>query len=285
MTDENDDGDDEALPRADHEVEVQVPPHDDSSAAASSRPVALGAVSRRTAAVMTAVGVLLGGGVGAGGTYFAMRRKPRKPRKPMAPAFVPLADHSPTKGPAPAKVTIVEFSDFQCPYCARGNQRMIEVMRSHPEVRLIMRHNPLRFHPEARPAAHAMQAANRQDATKAWALHDLMFENRKALSDADLRRYAERVGLDVATFDRDRATDDVAAEVEADQALAKKVGATGTPAFFINGVGLRGAQPLAKFEAIVDAELTAVTELLAGGTALPDVYEARAKHHVTGQKT
>ena len=240
-------------------------------------------VSRRTAMLMTAVGVGGGAGLGALGTYLTMRPPPRKPRKPMAPAHVPLADHSPSRGPAPAKVTVVEFSDFQCPYCARGAKTVGELLDEHDEVRLVMRHNPLPFHPQAKPAAHAMQAALRQDAAKAWALHDLMFGNRKALSEADLQGYAKKVGLDVAAFDQVRASEAVQKEVAADQALAMKVGARGTPTFFINGVPVRGAQPLDKFTEIVDAELAAVGKLLSQGTTLAEIYEKRSEHHVAAK--
>jgi len=237
-------------------------------------------VSRRTAILMTTAGVVGGAGLGALGMYLTMRRGGRAPRKPMLPAYVPLAEHSPSKGPAPAKVTVVEFSDFQCPFCSRGNKTVMELLEQYPDVRLVMRHNPLPFHPQAKPAAFAMQAALRQDADEAWALHDLMFANRKALSDADLEGYAKKVGLDVAAFNEVRTSAAVKKEVDLDQALAKKVGARGTPTFFINGVPLRGAQPLDKFIDIVDEELDAAQKLLDGGTDLGDVYEKRSKHHV-----
>ncbi len=262
------------------DLETEDETEDEDETETETAPHSPGMVTRRTAILMTAAGVAGGAGLGVLGTYLTQRNRARPPRKPMLPAYVPLAEHSPSKGPAPAKVTVVEFSDFQCPYCGRGNKVVTELLEKHPEVRLVMRHNPLPFHPQAKPAAFAMQAALRQDAAKAWALHDLMFANRQALSDGDLEGYAKQVGLDVAAFNEVRASDAVKKEVDLDQALAKKVGANGTPTFFVNGVPVRGAQPIDKFTDVVAKELEEAQKLLDGGAALADVYEKRSKDHV-----
>jgi predicted DsbA family dithiol-disulfide isomerase len=139
-----------------------------------------------------------------------------------------------------------------------------------------MVHRPLGFHKNARPAAHAMQAAHRQG--KAWEMHDKMFENIKALTRPDLERYAGDVGLDVQKFKADMDSDAVKKEVVADEKVADKVGARGTPTFFINGRPISGAQPYSAFETIIKEELEKAKKLIAAGTPIKDVYATLAKN-------
>jgi protein-disulfide isomerase len=121
--------------------------------------------------------------------------------------------------------------------------------------------------------ALAMQAAHRQG--KGWEMHDKMFGNQQALTRADLDKYAKEIGLDMTKFAKDMSDAKVKEEVAADQKLAASVGASGTPAFFINGRFLNGAQPFDKFKTIIDDELTKADELIKGGTPLADVYKKR----------
>jgi protein-disulfide isomerase len=122
-------------------------------------------------------------------------------------------------------------------------------------VRVTFTHNALAFHKDARPAAIATMAAHRQG--KFWEMHDKCFANQRALQPADLEKYATEIGLDIAQFKKDLADPAIAAKVDLDQRIAVAVGATGTPAFFINGQNLKGAQPFERFEAVVKAELEA----------------------------
>ncbi len=161
---------------------------------------------------------------------------------------------SPSKGPADAAVTIVEFSDFQCPYCSRVGPTLTKVLEDYPkEVRVVYKHYPLSFHQQALPAAKASAAAGKQG--KFWEMHDLIFQNQRNLTPAAFKSYAEQLGLDVARFEKDFASAAIAAEVEADVTLARSLGVTGTPGLFVNGRFMSGAQPYSAFKAKIDAEL------------------------------
>lgn len=161
------------------------------------------------------------------------------------------APHNPVKGPEDAAVTIITYTDFECPYCARGAQTAEQLLALNPDtVRLVFKNLPLNSHENALPAARAALAAHRQG--KFWEYHDLLFQNSGRLSDERLVALAEELGLDVARFDRDRHSDEIAAEVEADrqQAAAHNLGST--PTFVINGVVVTGAQPLPEFQKVID---------------------------------
>jgi protein-disulfide isomerase len=195
---------------------------------------------------------------------------------PTAGAFIALSDHSPRKGPKPAKVTVVAFSDFQCPFCKRLLPTLQEIEKSYPEdVAIVFMHQPLPMHQSAMDAALAMQAAHRQG--KGWEMHDRMFENNRALSRQDLERYAAGFGLDMARFRRDMDDPKVKQEVLDDQSIAGQVGANGTPTLFVNGRKVTGARPFSVFKPIIDEELAKADELIKGGTPLAEVYEKRSK--------
>ncbi len=167
---------------------------------------------------------------------------------------VEVAATGPSRGPSNAKVTIVEFSDFQCPYCARGRLVLDEVMKHYGnDVRLVFRDFPLSFHEHAEKAAEAGQCAAEQG--KFWEMHDWMFEHQDKLSVDELRGAAKSLGLDAGKFDpcldSGRYADAVAANVKA----GGQAGVKGTPAFFVNGHFINGAQPFDKFKATIDREL------------------------------
>ena len=160
----------------------------------------------------------------------------------------------PSLGPLSAPVTLVEFSDFQCPFCARAVPTLKALREKYPdELRVVYRHMPLDFHPHARPAAIASACADAQG--QFWAYHDRLFEQQQALSPEDLMAHAEAIGLETEIFQSCLEATETAATVEADQKAAEALGATGTPAFFINGIFLSGAQPLEVFQAVIDEEL------------------------------
>lgn len=163
----------------------------------------------------------------------------------------------PPLGPADAKVTIVEFSDYECPFCKRAEASVEQVKQTYGDkVRLAYRNYPLPFHQSARPAAQAALCANEQG--KFWAMHDKLMA-AKDLSAANLQQIASDVGLDRKKFDECVAAERGKETIEKDLAAGQAAGVNGTPAFFINGRLLDGAQPFEKFQEIIDEELEATS--------------------------
>lgn len=161
-----------------------------------------------------------------------------------------------SRGPSDAPITIVEFSDYQCPFCLRAEQTLKQVEALYPgQLRIVYRHLPLDFHPNAEPAARGAICAEAQG--RFWAYHDLLFQNQNALEEPNLFAYAKQLELDEAAFRRCYEDPATAARVGADVTAARSLGASATPTFFINGRELRGAQPLEAFRAIIDQELEA----------------------------
>ncbi|GHH02582.1 thioredoxin domain-containing protein [Comamonas sp. JC664] len=195
-----------------------------------------------------------------------------RPRPPISPTVykVPV-QNSPIAGPEDALVTLVEFSDYECPFCARGNTTVKQLQERYGDrLRVVMKHHPLAMHPRARPAALAALAAGEQG--KFWEMHEVLFANARALGEEDLERHARGVGLDIARWNRDRADPRLAERVQQDEALALKLGATGTPAFFVNGRFISGAQPLDVFAGVVDEELAKAEALVKTGVRPAEVY-------------
>jgi protein-disulfide isomerase len=226
------------------------------------------------------VALLVGLAGGATGGFFLGRSnlwRPARPERPIpGPAYVPIAPWSPRLGPEHAKVTIVEFSDFQCPFCSRAVPTIKQLLADYKDdVAVVFRNKALPFHENARPAALAFQAANRQG--KAWELHDKMFENQKSLGRQNLEEYAAGLGLDMTKFRADMDGPEVAKEVDEDDKAADAAEASGTPCFFINGRRIAGAQPVGNFKKVVDEEIKKADDLLAGGTPIAEVYEKLAK--------
>jgi protein-disulfide isomerase len=163
-------------------------------------------------------------------------------------------DGRPTKGPANAPIEIVEFSDFQCPFCLRATTIISEVLEQYGDrVRLMYRHYPLPNHPNARPAAEASLCALDQD--RFWQYHDRLFAAQDRLTDEDLKRHAADLGLDSARFNACLDAGRFQADVDTDMRDGSNAGVSGTPAFFINGRFLGGAQPFEAFQRIIDEEL------------------------------
>ena len=185
---------------------------------------------------------------------------PSAPNAPSAPApaairKVDVPADSPAKGgKAGAKVTIVEWSDFQCPFCSRVVPTLKQIEDTYGDnVKVVFRHQPLPFHNNAKIAAAASMAANEQG--KFWQMHDKMFANQQALDRPSLERYAQEIGLDVGKFKAALDSNKFDAYIAADSAEGMRVGANGTPTFFINGRQVVGAQPIDAFKAVIDDEL------------------------------
>ena len=161
---------------------------------------------------------------------------------------------SPTRGSATAPVTVVVFSDFECPFCAKGELTLKELEEQYRgKVRVVFKNSPLPMHEHARLAAKAALAAGQQG--KFWEYHDALFAQQDALDRAALDALAKKLGLDVARFDAALDGPALDAALDADLAEAKRVDVKGTPAFFVNGRNVQGAQPLAAFKTKVDQAL------------------------------
>jgi len=147
---------------------------------------------------------------------------------------VSAGDHS--AGPDDAPVTLVEFGDYECPYCAAAHPMVQEIQRNlGPDLRFVFRNFPLaQIHPHAQRAAEAAEAAGAQD--QFWGMHDLLFENQDALEDSDLLRYAAALSLDQERFTKELSSGVYADRVRRDFRSGVKSGVNGTPTFFINGV-------------------------------------------------
>ncbi len=198
---------------------------------------------------------------------------PSAPVPPGAKKIVPFS-HDLRRGQKATKVTIVEFSDFQCPFCKRAEPTVKGLLDKYgKDVSLVWMNQPLPFHEHALDAATAFQAAGRQSPEKAWALHDKMYENNTALTRDDIAKYAEGAGLNMARFKKDWDDPKIKAEVEEDSKIGTAAGANGTPTFFINGNQIVGAQDATAFQAIIDAQIKKADELLKKGTPLKDVYD------------
>jgi protein-disulfide isomerase len=161
---------------------------------------------------------------------------------------------SPVLGPADARIAIVEFSDFQCPYCAQAVQKIGAVMKAFPtQVKLIFKQFPLEMHSQAELAAQAALAAHQQG--KFWQLHDLMFANRTHLSRQEILTLAGGLKLDMMRFTRDMDNPDTRKAVERDESEGEQAGVGGTPTFFIDGQRYNGSLELDAIRPILEAEL------------------------------
>ena len=161
---------------------------------------------------------------------------------------------SPIRGSEDAKITIVEWADFQCPFCVRVNPTLEQITKEYGDkVRFAFKHLPLSMHRKARAAHQASEAAHRQG--KFWEMHDLIFASPKDLNPKTYLRYAGEIGLDIDQYNKDLSSSSVRKVVDADLAKARELGVSGTPSFFINGRFLSGAQPYAAFARVIDEEL------------------------------
>ncbi len=164
-------------------------------------------------------------------------------------------DGDPSTGPEDAPITIIEFSDYQCPYCQKWYNEVYQpLMAAYPgQIRFVYRDMPLPFHPEAEPAAEAAECAGDQGFY--WQYHDALFSGRYSLGRADYEKIANDLGLDIIAFTACLDDHRHQAEIEADASDASRLGLTGTPSFFINGRVVIGALPLSSFTSIIDEEL------------------------------
>ncbi|MCB9594952.1 MAG: DsbA family protein [Sandaracinaceae bacterium] len=188
---------------------------------------------------------------------------------------VPIAER-PARGPADAPITVVMFSDFECPWCANVLPTLEALDRRYPgQLRYVFRHNPLPGHSHARPAAAAaMEAYAQQGDEGFWRMHDLLVENRRALGRHDLAVYAEELGLDLPRFEEALAEGIHEAAIDEDMALARRLGARSTPTFYVNGRVIEGAVEEDVFVVAIDDALERVEAAVAAGAEPAGVYDA-----------
>lgn len=167
---------------------------------------------------------------------------------------IELAAHDPTLGPETAPITIVEFSDYQCPFCARVVPTLKAVKKTYGDkVRIVFKDFPLPNHPQAPKASEAAHCAGEQG--KYWDMHDLMFENQATLDVPALKQHAATLKLDAAVFDQCVDSGKHAASIAEDMKLGEQMGVGSTPTLYINGRPVIGAQPFEYFKTVIDEEL------------------------------
>jgi protein-disulfide isomerase len=170
-------------------------------------------------------------------------------KNPLQPA---IDDKTRVRGNTSARYTLVEYSDFQCPYCAAGYQLVEELRKKYGnELRFIFKHLPLPFHSQAMPAAQWLEAVAIQSPEKAWRFHDLLFQNQDKLGGELFRKTARDLGLDVERCEKDIDSQAVKDRIAADMEEATRFGFEGTPGFLLNGIPVKGAYPVAHFGEII----------------------------------
>jgi protein-disulfide isomerase len=188
--------------------------------------------------------------------------KAHRPKILEDPVSIPV-DGSPVRGPSDARITLVEFSDFECPYCSLAALEVRSIMAAYPkDVKLIYKQFPLSMHPSAPLAAAASLAANQQG--KFWPMHDLLFKNFRKLSRENILAWAKDLALDVDKFKADLDSAKFQDVIKKDLADGEAVGVYGTPSFFINGKHYNGPMSMDALKPILDAELNGGAKVAAG---------------------
>ncbi len=176
--------------------------------------------------------------------------------KPRRPTFPIELGNAPVTGGRDAKVTIVEFSDFQCPYCAKGADLIRDIKKKYGnKIKVAFKNFPLPFHNHAEKAAVAGLCANEQGSDYFWKMHDAMFANQAGLDPDGLKKTAQKVGLKADAFEKCLSENKYLSQVNADMEEGKKIKVKSTPTFFVNGQLINGAQPIEVFSEVIDEEL------------------------------
>jgi protein-disulfide isomerase len=218
-------------------------------------------------------------------------KAPTTPARPVAAPQqdstpVPVTAQDPSWGNPDAPVTVVEFSDFQCPFCAHVLGTLQELKRAYgPEqLRLVWKNFPLPFHVNARAAAEAAMTAFATGGNQAfWKYHDLLFAQQEHMNPDNFAVWAGEAGLVPAAFDDAFSGGRGGRKVDDDLALARRLRIRGTPSFLINGVVLAGAQPIERFKEIIDAQLAAAKGLIAAGLPAHEVYPALCARNIAAE--
>ncbi len=195
---------------------------------------------------------------------------------------VPVTSNDPVWGNRSAPVTIVVFSDFECPFCSRVETSIDEIKSTYgkDKVRVVWKNKPLPFHKNARPAADAAETVRALSGNEAfWKFHKLAFQNQRELTRENFEKWAQAAGVNLDKFKHALDQKTYAAKVDKDIAIADQLGVQGTPHSIINGVAVSGAQPVAEFKKVVDAQLAKAQALVASGTKPNQVYVALTKQN------
>lgn len=212
-----------------------------------------------------------------------------RPARPAAPPDTTIwkvpVGKSPSVGPASALVTMVEFSDYQCPFCKRAQATVDELLRRYPtKLRVVWKHQPLPFHNRALPAAQLAMEARAQRGDKGfWEATKLLFESQRGLEDDDLLTIARQLRLNEARVKATLAKETHKTAINADMDLADEVTAKGTPTFYINGRKLSGAQPLERFQSLIDEQLALAEAKVKAGTPAAQLYATLIKDGRAGE--
>lgn len=159
------------------------------------------------------------------------------------------------RGNKDAQITLVEYSDFECPFCSRGFNTVQELLKKYEgKIRFVYKHLPLSFHPQAMPASQYYEAIRLQDPAKAWKFHDEVYNNQRKLQNGEafLKATAKSVGADMNKLAKDIKSEAVQKRIDADMAEAAKFGFQGTPGFLLNGIPVKGAYPTSHFDGLIE---------------------------------
>jgi|SRR6185436_5207553 len=171
-------------------------------------------------------------------------------KNPLRPA---IDEKTRIRGEKDARYTLVEYADFECPYCAGGYQIVQELRKRHgSDLRFIFKHLPLPFHPQSMLAAQWLEAVAIQSPESAWKFHDILFENQDKLGLDFFKKTARDLGIDVERSEKDAESQSVKDRIAADIEEASKLGFNGTPGFLLNGVPVKGAYPVEYFGGIIN---------------------------------
>ena len=194
-------------------------------------------------------------------------------------AKIAISSDDPALGPKNAPVTVVVFSDYQCPFCSKVEPTIKQLREQYGDkVRFVWKDLPLDFHKNAIPAAVAARVAYLAKGNDAfWKMHDKMFSNQQSLSDENYLKWLGELGIDKATYDKHKVAAE--AKVKAGLEQSKGLGIQGTPNFMIDGEPVAGAQPVDKFKAVIDVHLRTAAELKSKGTTDDNLYVAMVNAH------
>ncbi len=159
------------------------------------------------------------------------------------------------RGNKDAPITLIEYSDFECPFCSRGFNTVMELMEKYKgKIRFAYKHLPLSFHPQAMPASQYYEAIRLQSPDKAWKFHDAIYKNQRKLQNGEafLKAEAKSLGVDMNRLAKDVKSEAVQTRIDADMAEAAKFGFQGTPGFLLNGIPVKGAYPSSHFDGIIE---------------------------------
>lgn len=159
------------------------------------------------------------------------------------------------RGAKDAPITLVEYSDFECPFCSRGYATVMELMKKYDgKIRFVYKHLPLSFHPQAMPAAQYYEAIRIQSPEKAWQFHDRVYSDQRKLQNGEafLKAIAKDLKVDMTKLAKDIKSEEVQKRIDGDMAEAAKYGFQGTPGFLLNGIPVKGAYPTSHFDGLIE---------------------------------